>query len=417
MLKSPKLIAALLSLNLAVFAGILLYVFRAQIASPILETRHVTNAAASTRPHPRSTPAETTVVVVTNQLQWSQLESEDYKTYIARLRAIGCPEQTLRDIIVADLDKLLAPELVAAAGRRTDLKYWNSEEEEMLNDVDPHEVFLKQREIEKRKREIIRELMNVDLFRERMKSSGQEDYYERRLGFLAEDRRTQVRELLERFDEAEQKLRDQNATDETALSTAGRSTFRLLRQQRESELESLLTPQEKQQYELWLSPVANDVRHALYGMNASEQEFQVVYQARKTFEDVWGQRDPDLLDPATRQQMEQARAVMDGQILQGLGEPRYAEYQRGEDDDFHLLSALVTRFKLPREKAGEVYGYKTVALNYKSQIRSDPNLTPQQREEAVKAITEETRNSVRGLLGGKAFNYYLRSGQGKWMGE
>lgn len=417
MLKSPKVIASLLLLNLAVFAGILLYVFRAQIASPIPETERATNSVASTRPHPPAAPPEASVVVVTNQVQWSQLESEDYKTYIARLRAIGCPEQTLRDIIIADLDKLLAPELVAAAGRRADLKYWHSEEEEMLNDVDPHEVFQKQRVIEKRKREIIRELMNVDLFRERMKSSGQEDYYERRLSFLSEDRRTQVRELLERFDEAEQKIRDTDTADATALSAADRSTLRLLRQQRESELEALLTPQEKQQYELWLSPVANEVRHALYGMNASEQEFQVIYQARKAFEDVWGPRDPDLLDPATHQQMDQAKAVMEGQILQGLGEQRYAEYERGEDDDFHLLSALVTRFKLPREKAGEVYGYKTVALNYKSQIRSDPNLTTQQREDAVKAITEETKNSVRGLLGVKAFNYYLRSGQGKWISE
>jgi hypothetical protein len=414
--KPPKVIAFLLLLNLAVFASILLYVFRARIASPVAAIRMVTNSVASPQQPPRADTSGT-IVVVTNYAQWSQLESEDYKTYIARLRAIGCPEQTLRDIIIADLDKLLAPEIVAAAGRRTDLKYWHSEEEEMLNDVNPHETFLKQREVEKRKREIIRELMNVDLSRERMKSSGQEDYYERRLGFLPEDRRTQVRELLERFDEAEQKIRDKESPDEAALSAAERSTLRLLRQQRESELDSLLTPQEKQQYELWLSPVANEVRHALYGMNAGEQEFQVVYQARKAFEDVWAQRDPDLLDPVSHQQMEQAKAAMEGQILQGLGEQRYAEYQRGEDDDFHLLSALVTRFKLPREKAAEVYGYKTVALNYKSQIRSDPNLTPQQKEDAVQAITDETKNSVRGLLGVKAFNYYLRSGQGKWIGE
>jgi hypothetical protein len=414
--KSPKVIASLLLLNLAVFAGILLYVFRARITAPITSSQILTNAVASSRQPPRAHPSET-VVVVTNSVQWSQLESEDYKTYIARLRAIGCPEQTLRDIIIADLDKLLAPEIVAAAGRRKDLKYWHSEEEEMLNDVNPHEAFLKQREIEKRKREIIRELMDVDLFRERMRSSGQEDYYERRLSFLPEDRRTRLRELLERFDEAEQKIRDKETPDDVALSAAERAKLRLLRQQRDSELDGLLTPQEKQQYELWLSPVANQVRHALYGMEASEQEFQVVYQARKAFEDSWGPRDPDLLDPASRQEMEQAKATMEGQILQGLGEQRYAEYQRGEDDDFHLLSALVTRFKLPREKAGEVYGYKTVALNYQSQIRSDPNLTAQQKEDAVKAIAAETKNSVRGVLGVKAFNYYLRSGQGKWLGE
>src|SRR5262249_8431733 len=39
--------------------------------------------------------------------QWSQLESEDYPTYIANLRAIGCPERTIRDIVAADLHALL----------------------------------------------------------------------------------------------------------------------------------------------------------------------------------------------------------------------------------------------------------------------------------------------------------------------
>jgi len=40
---------------------------------------------------------------------WSQLESSDYSTYIANLRSIGCPEQTIRDIITADVDSQYAP--------------------------------------------------------------------------------------------------------------------------------------------------------------------------------------------------------------------------------------------------------------------------------------------------------------------
>ncbi len=35
--------------------------------------------------------------------QWSQLESADYPTYIANLRGIGCPEQTIREILAADV--------------------------------------------------------------------------------------------------------------------------------------------------------------------------------------------------------------------------------------------------------------------------------------------------------------------------
>ena len=39
---------------------------------------------------------------------WRQIESADYRIYIANLRAIGCPEQTIRDIITADVDSLCA---------------------------------------------------------------------------------------------------------------------------------------------------------------------------------------------------------------------------------------------------------------------------------------------------------------------
>jgi len=40
--------------------------------------------------------------------RWSQVESSDYPTYIGNLRAIGCPEETIRDIIKADVAALYA---------------------------------------------------------------------------------------------------------------------------------------------------------------------------------------------------------------------------------------------------------------------------------------------------------------------
>jgi hypothetical protein len=415
--KSPKSIAILLTLNVGLFLGILYYVLQARLVFPFRTPESASEAPAAVQPSMSSPAISDNVAVVTNQLQWAQLESEDYPTYVARLRAIGCPEQTIRDIIIADLDKLLAPELRAAHGRRKELHYWHSEEEELMNDVDPHESFKKQREVDQRKREIVRELINADLARERMKASGEEDYYERRLSFLPEDRRTQVRELLEKFDEAEQKIRDKEAEDNGVLSIADRAQLRTLRQQRENELQNILTPQEQTQYDLWLSPVANEIRHAFYGMNATEQEFVAVYQARKAYDDLWGKRDPELLDPVSRQQMMEAKTEMETQIQGSLGEQRYAEYKRGQDDDYHLLSALITRFKLPREKANDVYGYKTVAMSYRRQVQADTSLTPQQKDEALKGIADETSTAVRHVLGAKAFNHYLRSGQGRWLHE
>jgi len=40
--------------------------------------------------------------------RWGQLESTDYHIYVANLRGIGCPEQTIRDIITADVDSVFA---------------------------------------------------------------------------------------------------------------------------------------------------------------------------------------------------------------------------------------------------------------------------------------------------------------------
>lgn len=415
--KSPNAMLLLSILNLGVVAGVLVYVFRTTPPSVRVEPAAAETLASSAPVAPTEPEKIVERVVVTNDFRWAQLESEDYKTYIARLRSVGCPEETIRDIIIADLDKLMASEIATAIGRRKDLRYWHPEEEEMLNDVDPSEAHRQQRQVEQRKQEIIRELVGADLARERMKQSGQEDYYERRLKFLPEERRTQVRELLAKYDDLESRVRPGGTEDLRPLSVAQRAHLRILQQQREDELAKILSPDEKKQFDLWLSPTANDIRHGLYGMNASEQEFQAIYQARKAFEEKWGHREPDLMDAATREKMDADRGDMEGQIEQSLGAERYADYQRRQDDDFHVLSGLATRHKLPREKAAEVHGYKQVAQNYRQQVLANTELTPQQKQEALRAIADETRKTVEATLGPRAFNEFLRSGRAGWIGE
>ena len=415
--KPSRLIVALLVVNLGLFLGILFYFVRTQMGASIPSAPE--EPAPSVHAGRASSPPATheRVIILTNAMDWSQLESEDYKEYVARLRAAGCPEQTVREIIIADLDKVMAPEIQALQGRRPELKYWHSEEEEMANDVNRRDLVKQEREIEKRKRDIIRELVNADLARERMKQTGQEDYNERRLAFLPEERRTQVRELLERYDEAEQVIREKELDDGEPLSLADRSQLNLLRAQRESELGALLTPEERAQLDLWMSSTANSIRYALYGMQATEQEFLTIYRARKPFDDRWAQRDADLLDESTQREMGSEQAQTEEAIRQGLGDARYAEFKRGEDEDYHRLNALATRFKLPKEKAVEAYGYKKVVQDYRTQVQTDTNLTPAQKTDALKAIGDETEKALRGLLGDKAYRYYVRTGQGAWVRE
>ena len=41
-------------------------------------------------------------------LPWSQIEADNYQAYVANLRRVGCPEATVRDIIIADVRTVAA---------------------------------------------------------------------------------------------------------------------------------------------------------------------------------------------------------------------------------------------------------------------------------------------------------------------
>ena len=61
---------------------------RGELAKPEVRVEYVTNFAAVER---SSAFILVTNLVATNDFRWSQLESEDYRAYITRLRSIGCP--------------------------------------------------------------------------------------------------------------------------------------------------------------------------------------------------------------------------------------------------------------------------------------------------------------------------------------
>ena len=65
-------------------------------------------AAPEAKSEPAREPAATTAAAEPKPFHWSQLESSDYRMYIANLRSIGCPEPTVRDIITADVGSLFA---------------------------------------------------------------------------------------------------------------------------------------------------------------------------------------------------------------------------------------------------------------------------------------------------------------------
>src|SRR5436190_23936040 len=74
--------------------------------SPVVLLNQITNRQVrAVAPLTKQTDSPA-VREITEAFQWSQLESEDYRVYAANLRKLGCPEATVRDIVIADVNEL-----------------------------------------------------------------------------------------------------------------------------------------------------------------------------------------------------------------------------------------------------------------------------------------------------------------------
>jgi hypothetical protein len=355
--------------------------------------------------------SRTVTVVKTNDFQWRQIESEDYRTYITRLRSIGCPEETIRDLIIADVEKLLAPQMQAAAPKRKELKYWQPEEKELWNPLEDLDADRQKQDIDFQKRDILRSLVGVDIVAERLKLTGQDDVMGKRLGFLPDEKRDQVRKLIDRYSREEVSLREKIWEDGDAPEDQAK--LRQLQQQQQTAVAALLSPEEFRQYELWISPTAYQVRDSFFGMNPKETEFLAIFDLKKKFDEQW--HPDELTDEAGKAKLAAAQIELEGRIRAQLGEQRFVEYQRAQDQDYRQLSIAVSRSQLPATKAVEVYEMKRIVLEQRAQVLADNALSIEDKQAALQAITTEAHSTVKETLGVKAYNFFLRRSSADWL--
>src|SRR6059036_2245957 len=59
-------------------------------------------------------------------INWQSLESTDYVAYIQNLRLFGCPEETIRDIILTDIARLYSKRRAQLRAQSPVPKYWQT---------------------------------------------------------------------------------------------------------------------------------------------------------------------------------------------------------------------------------------------------------------------------------------------------
>lgn len=411
-MNSRNLLLVSVLLNVGLLAGFALHVSRAPAppdskpaapAAPAGPSKRASATSSEPVPTPVTTPTPGAA------FNWRSVESEDYKKYIANLRAIGCPEETIKDIIIADVNKLYAPKLAALNRPAKEYKYW--EPQRNFGSVLDRDKQRQMRDIAKEKKVLLQELLGVDMDEETRKLSGFADYYERTSGFLPKEKRETVRELVQKFSDLEQ---DVYRKSDGRVDSEDAKELLKIRNDRRAELAKLLTPQELLEYELRNSQTASQMRYDLTAFEPNEEEFRKIFKARAEFDSEFGPNYGGSQDAEQTKKRAEAQRKLDEALKLELGEERYAEYKQGSDYAYRELARVATRYDLPKETAKKVWAVKTAAEEQASKLRQDQSLSAEQRQAAAKAIQAETEKAVTEMLGERGYKSYLNSG-GFWM--
>lgn len=335
------------------------------------------------------------------QFTWRAVADRDLKRYIAKLRHVQCPEETIQDIILAEVDRLYQAKEAALGFRGEFIKVWEQSEPSREKDFEKAARF---RQLRVEKRNLIYELLGIDVPGDipSLVGSNFNSAWEQALALLPLEKRGPVRAAQDRFWEKTETLRKRL---DNLLLPEDAEEYRRLRAERVAELQKILTPLEFEEVEIRTSTTANTLKTELSAFQPSEQEFRELFRIKRDLHEATYVPGQVVGDEEGQRAQERTMASLkaEEQIKSTLGEARYAEYQRAQDSDFQQISRVATDEGLPRDKAIAVYNLQKQTQQEIQQRLQDPNLQPAQRTALQTQIMTESIERTRQLLGDTAF--------------
>ena len=388
------------------------------VAAGWLAIREPKRTAGGLRPQPQLAPTASTPAPLPAPLQaqpakavqsfdWRLVESEDYKKYIANLRSIGCPEETIRDIISADVKKLFDARKHTLNASTNKFEYWKAGN--LFGSMMNEEKIKQSQELAKEKRDLLKELLGVAP-EEKPDMFGGMNPFESMLDFLPADKQNEVAEVFQKFQAKMVKGFSGGSPDAEDMKK-----IQGMQKEMETELGKILSPDELESYQLRMSQTAMMMRMQLASFDPSEQEFRDIFKLKKSFDDQFGSFGMLSQDKTEKQKYNDAKKDLDGQVKSLLGDSRYQDYERAQDYAYQGIYRVADRNGLGKEAANQVYDMKKAAEEQATKLRGDTTLSPEQRTEALKGIRTETENSIRTVFGDKGWQSYQSQPGAYWL--
>ncbi len=413
---------AILGLSLAGNLVLVAFVSRHHDSAAEYSTTPQKNATATVATPGKSSDAGNVSTAATESnptdtaFHWSQLEADDYKKYIAALRAFGVPEKTVRDIIIADVNKLYRPKFAALRPPRKTEKEknekfwernrgWYGQNQDMTKEQRTQIAAL-----QKEQTELIKELLGKDVYQEIAKDSGNPDWTERQFGKLTTEQRDKVSDMQQRFGEITSEI---YSKADGYIDQDTQAELKKARKKLRDELATVLSPEQIEDYELRSSDTAQQMKWQLSYFEPDEKEFRAIFKYKDAMEDMSSPRNPDdsvKLSADERKALAEKQKQLTADFEKTLDPDRLKEYKLQEDYAYrNLFEAGV-----PKENVFKVADMKTQSEDAAKKIRLDKTMTPEQRTDALKAVRDEAQKELATLLGARRAKSYRGNG-GWWL--
>jgi hypothetical protein len=398
--KAKRVLLLSLIGNLAL-AATLIILWRGLPAMPETQasTPEVSNAAPEPSRSAIKTPAASKLT-----LPWRAIESDDYHQYVANLRAVGCPEWVVRDVIAAAVDGLYlqksktnfvsSPPWAGASRRRADA-------------IAQSAIFSASRA---EKQALLQELLGYE-WKIRADEIWNQNYTASlMLGFLSDDKEIQVAALVEKYKRLVGNIRAANVVliDEDLARLQElydglvAETSRMVNSWELGELEARVQA-------FYILP-GDDIHFD--GVAITGPELREIVQASKILKNEVRNQ---FLGDENLSEQEQARREKDflRQVEKLLSPGQFADFQRAQDDYFREIYHFTQDHNVTKDAAVKIYGARRAAEDEAGRVAADNQLSAEEKVSALGALKTTTANAISSVLGNASGEYL--EGPGQWL--
>lgn len=344
---------------------------------------------------------------------WKQIAGTGWVEYRDNLLAYSCPPATLRKIITTELKREHFDERNRAT-EAVSRMFWDliatHELKEEIEEFEEAGRTLK--ELARTYQALENELLNgIPQLPSAVPLSGHSHY-----GHLSAGSQDQLMRLEARFEEERNAIESNPdyRDKRNILIPEGLVALQELDKELRTARRALMSEEEFLEYRLKTSDASNWAS-GLHGFEPTDEEIRQVAEWHLALDDHYPQ--PRRGDPEAREKNAGRRAAqqeLEGDLQELFGPERHAVYERSRDGSYQEFYDLTEVFGLSENVAINAWEMRQSAIETAENVRKNDQLTAVEKRDALRAVQQETRDSLRGILTDEYLQAYEHK-TGDWI--